>query len=392
MMKTLRTVFFSAFLFLPAFALAGNCDNPTNDFDGVYCLTKSYVAADTQLNETYDQLRCFLTERQKRKLKKEQIQWMKERNTACGIVREGRFFVDLNLATQSTRSRLSYLNKELQRFKKTGGVSLGVPSDASKPLDPPPLNLPRPYKVSTFSAMYFNGTDHVSSETVPRPSINYEDDVFCKIPASSVEAVWEANIDAQEPCSLPISYASTTHGVASFFLDDVSIPNGLDSNGSLSIPLETGTHRLRIEYKNHGYRANFSATVKNYPDAPSKDDLQVFFEKALRNSARTVHISGETTDDFYNNVRVSLPDEGPVFLFLESRTSINWIFYNQSDVKVNGILICCDSGTSTVTGIREDTPIYHVGAIDRSVYQGMLPEAFDFTYKEKKLIRASFSY
>ncbi|VFQ45970.1 lysozyme inhibitor lpri n-terminal [Desulfoluna butyratoxydans] len=391
-MKTLRLAILTAFILLPSLVLAGNCDNPTNDFDGVYCLTKNYLAVDTRLNETYGELISFLTDDQKRQLNKEQIQWMKERNATCSIDHEGRFFIDLNLATQSTLSRLSYLNKELQRFKKSGDVSLSASSDTSKPLDPPLLNLPRPYKVSTFSAMYFNGTDHVSSEMVTHPSINYENDVFCKIPASSFEAVWEANIDAQEACRLPISFASTTHGMAAFFLDDVSIPNGLDSNGSLSIPLETGAHRLRIEYKNHGYRANFNAAVVNYPGASSKGDLQVFFEKALSNSARSVHISGETTTDYNNNVHVYLPDEGPVFLVLESQTSINWTFYNQSDVRVSGVLICCDSGASTVTGIREDTPVYHVEAIDRSVYQGMLPEAFDYEYKEKNMLRADFSY
>ena len=390
--KTLQMLSLMALFFCSSLAFAGSCDNPSNDFDGVYCLTKNYLAADAQLNDAYSELRSRLTDAQKQDLKIGQIRWITERNTTCSATRNGRFFIELDLATQSTLTRLAYLKNELQKHPKPGGASAPSPSDARKPLAAPPLKRPRPYRVSKFSATYFNENTLVSSETVSQPSINYKRDSFCKIHSGNFQAAWEANIDALEKCVLPISHSTSTNGSISVFIDDILAAERLDSNGTLSLPIYAGKHRLRIEFINNSYETHFNASLINYPHVSNSDDVQWLISKAIKPSKVNAIISGGTTQDLYNNVHVALPDEGPVFLVLESQKAINWIFSNQSEVKVSGVLIRCKEDASTITGIREDTPIYNVGSLDESTYQEMLPETFDYTYKETNLVRASFSY
>lgn len=49
---------------------AQNCDKPVNDFDGLYCLTKVYLEADKELNNSYTKLNKVLNSTQKAKLKR----------------------------------------------------------------------------------------------------------------------------------------------------------------------------------------------------------------------------------------------------------------------------------------------------------------------------------
>ena len=62
---------------------AQNCDNPANDFDGLYCLTKVYLEADKELNTSYSQLNKRLNNKQKAIIKRGQLAWIRERNNQC---------------------------------------------------------------------------------------------------------------------------------------------------------------------------------------------------------------------------------------------------------------------------------------------------------------------
>lgn len=59
------------FVFLMSTSVfASNCDNPRDDFDGLYCLNKVYQEADNELNVAYQTLRSFLTSSEKKTVKK----------------------------------------------------------------------------------------------------------------------------------------------------------------------------------------------------------------------------------------------------------------------------------------------------------------------------------
>ena len=66
MVKTSLAILTSAAFMLPMLSWgAQNCDKPINDFDGLYCLTKVYLEADKELNNSYTKLNKVLNSQQK---------------------------------------------------------------------------------------------------------------------------------------------------------------------------------------------------------------------------------------------------------------------------------------------------------------------------------------
>ena len=57
----------AAFMFPMLSWGAQNCDKPNNDFDDLYCLTKVYLEADKELNNSYAKLTKRLNTSQKSK-------------------------------------------------------------------------------------------------------------------------------------------------------------------------------------------------------------------------------------------------------------------------------------------------------------------------------------
>ncbi len=99
---------------------ADNCDNPRDDFDGLYCLNKVYQEADKELNDAYQELRGFLTKEEKRKLKNTQISWIEDRNSSCSLRKGGNFYVSLNCTTATTIERTNVLEDRIRECKATG--------------------------------------------------------------------------------------------------------------------------------------------------------------------------------------------------------------------------------------------------------------------------------
>ena len=106
----------SAVFMLPILSWgAQNCDKPVNDFDGLYCLTKVYLEADKDLNNSYSKLNKVLNNTQKSKLKRGQLAWMRERNNKCSYHDdENGFFVNMNCATRITTERVNFLNERVR--------------------------------------------------------------------------------------------------------------------------------------------------------------------------------------------------------------------------------------------------------------------------------------
>ena len=93
---------------------AQNCDKPINDFDGLYCLTKVYLEADKELNNSYAKLTKHLNNKQKATLKSGQLAWMRERNDQCSYRREDSFYVNMDCATRITIKRVNFLNERVR--------------------------------------------------------------------------------------------------------------------------------------------------------------------------------------------------------------------------------------------------------------------------------------
>ncbi|ABE74429.1 lysozyme inhibitor LprI family protein [Psychrobacter cryohalolentis] len=110
--KTSLAILTSAAFMFPMLSWgAQNCDKPVNDFDGLYCLTKVYLEADKELNNSYSKLNKFLSSTQKSKLKRRQLAWMRDRNDQCSYHDEGGFYVNMDCATRTTIKRVNFLNE-----------------------------------------------------------------------------------------------------------------------------------------------------------------------------------------------------------------------------------------------------------------------------------------
>lgn len=111
-----------ALLTLPllAFPAYANCDKPTNDFEGIYCLDKIYLAADQELNDVYKKLRGQLNAAGKEALKAGELDWIASRSNQCSHHQEGEFFVNLDCATKTTVDRLRFLQDRLRECTSSG--------------------------------------------------------------------------------------------------------------------------------------------------------------------------------------------------------------------------------------------------------------------------------
>jgi uncharacterized protein YecT (DUF1311 family) len=116
-----KIVLAAALLLGSGSALANsNCDNPRNDFDGLYCLNKVYQEADVELNSIYKQLVAKLDKSGRASLKASQLQWMDKRNLQCSKRENDDFYVNLDCATDMTVRRAQFLQNRLRECNSSG--------------------------------------------------------------------------------------------------------------------------------------------------------------------------------------------------------------------------------------------------------------------------------
>ncbi len=104
---------------VPAFA-DSNCNQPKDDFDGLYCLNKVYIQADKDLNENYGKLMSKLDPAGKTLLKQGQLSWIDNRNQRCSYRNEKGFFVNLGCATSTTIARTKFLSDRYRECISAG--------------------------------------------------------------------------------------------------------------------------------------------------------------------------------------------------------------------------------------------------------------------------------
>lgn len=113
--KTVLALLTSAAFMFPMLSWgAQNCDKPINDFDGLYCLTKVYLEADKELNNSYTKLNKVLNSQQKTTLKRGQLAWMRDRNDQCSYHDDDGFYVNMDCATRITTKRVNFLNDRVR--------------------------------------------------------------------------------------------------------------------------------------------------------------------------------------------------------------------------------------------------------------------------------------
>ncbi len=109
------------YLFLNVIQLsADNCENPKNDFDGLYCLNKLYVVADKDLNDSYKKLVGKLDASMKNSLKISQRKWIESRNNECSWKDERGFYVNMQCATNKTVERKNFLDERIRECSASG--------------------------------------------------------------------------------------------------------------------------------------------------------------------------------------------------------------------------------------------------------------------------------
>lgn len=118
-MKTLISFLVASTLSATAFANSA-CDNPRDDFDGLYCLNKVYQEADNELNANYKKLNAKLDQAGKAALKAKQLSWIKQRNDQCSRRESDGFFVNLNCATHVTIERAQILQDRYRECVSAG--------------------------------------------------------------------------------------------------------------------------------------------------------------------------------------------------------------------------------------------------------------------------------
>ena len=99
---------------------ADNCENPKNDFDGLYCLNKLYVVADKDLNDSYKKLVGKLDSSMKNTLKISQRRWIESRNNECSWKDERGFYVNMQCATNKTVDRKNFLDERIRECIASG--------------------------------------------------------------------------------------------------------------------------------------------------------------------------------------------------------------------------------------------------------------------------------
>ena len=98
-----------------------NCISVNKFYDKVYCAGKVYSILDDVLNHAYKSVRKKLSKKQKNKLKKVQISWIRVRDDKCASIRDGSILLNLTCAKRETLESIIYLrniNHNLKSFER----------------------------------------------------------------------------------------------------------------------------------------------------------------------------------------------------------------------------------------------------------------------------------
>lgn len=113
----------STVLVVWGWSLAAGCDNPSSDFDYVYCATQLFVQADKDLNTAYQELRGKLNPAGVALLRTGQLAWIRERNASCTRRDDSGRTTNLDCAVAMTQARTAFLKARIRECNSTGCVN-----------------------------------------------------------------------------------------------------------------------------------------------------------------------------------------------------------------------------------------------------------------------------
>lgn len=102
---------------------AAGCDNPSDDFDRLYCVNQEFVQSDKELNDRYKELFAKLNPQGQKLLRDAQRNWIKERNKASQATLNGEVVFYMGTATNMTKERTEFLKARLRECNSTGCVN-----------------------------------------------------------------------------------------------------------------------------------------------------------------------------------------------------------------------------------------------------------------------------
>ncbi len=124
LVHSLKTVVALTAIAASSLAIADQCDGPTTAINGVYCKTKIFQKADTELNQSYKKLLGKLKPADKLTLRNSQRAWLRNRDETCteqsvdvGAV------VNAKCIVEQTNQRVSFLNDRLRECNTVGCIA-----------------------------------------------------------------------------------------------------------------------------------------------------------------------------------------------------------------------------------------------------------------------------
>lgn len=190
------------------------------------------------------------------------------------------------------------------------------------------------------------------TESVKRPSLNYPYSDFHGIDSYNFYGVWEGRVNAVADGQSVKAHFDVSKGDVSFYVNNELMEKWKDDDKTIEFSLVKGDNAIRIELHNHWHTTNFNVSFTDYQKL-DKAAAANFFKDIDFTSTKTIYLGAyEARKDTHNEIMITLPkSSGPVFLFLNSYRSVNWVISNPHNTKVTGVGIRSNSPGSTVANI-----------------------------------------
>ena len=346
----MKICYFLMLLILSSSAFCNTCENIRDEYDRGYCFNKKYPIIDAELNSNYGELSALLTKQQNKTLKKIQLKWMEQRNSACSMTSNNKFYIDMKCATETTNTQNEFLKDQISICKS--GIC-AIASDDEKP---------EPIQKGKYKASYYNGKKFVASEVVDAISIHYPYNEFRGIPSESFHATWETDIEAKEDTTLILS-VSVSWSDVSIYVDDDPLTSWSNNSKEQPIKISKGSHRVKIEYTNHWHTVNFNASFETYPKLTMGDAIQQI-TPLLSSSTKTLYVGAYESKNIYNEVVVKIKrSKVPVVLFLGSYEAIRWKIENPQNTIIKAVFFDSYDPGSAVSISDSKTKVFKLQGV-----------------------------
>ena len=217
------------------------------------------------------------------------------------------------------------------------------------------------FKVGPFTAAYYDNATFKTSESVARPSINFNS-YFQGIAPQNFHAIWTGNLEVfGNPKVIDINFDVSWSDVK-LYIDGVAISSWSNSNKTIQHEFAPGVHDIVIEYFNNWHTIGFNVSFTTnamYPitQAPS------FIKPLIDADTQIIYVGAYESGNLYNDTTVTLEKTAnKVFLFLGSYSAMNWIINNPQGVTITGVAYNSYPPKSTVS-LGSASPTFEISGL-----------------------------